>query len=193
MKKISLILLVLFANMVIGQEKGTSDININAGVLTSNDILTLTSDFVLASISGGNIVYDTKKVYPAMGLDYKYAIKKNLFVLVSGSYQKIEEDILVNKQKEGTISRNFISTGLGLEYHYLNSNWFQLYSGVIAGYTFERSNVEYRNNPKENKKNNYFNFHIDAIGIRIGNKLALTGALGLGYKGIFNLGVSYQF
>ncbi len=42
-------------------------------------------------------------------------------------------------------------------------------------------------------KDSFFNFQLNAVGIRVGKTLASFIEFGFGYKGLINLGVSAQF
>ena len=74
-----------------------------------------------------------------------------------------------------------------------------MYSGLGAGYAFGKTTfklgdaLEFKNTNNDNSKINYFTFHVTALGFRVGKKLAAFAELGVGYKGIINGGLSYQF
>ena len=56
-----------------------------------------------------------------------------------------------------------------------------MYSGIGLAYV---STDEFNNN---------FSFQATALGFRVGKKLAAFAELGFGYKGIAQIGASYQF
>ena len=70
-----------------------------------------------------------------------------------------------------------------------------MYSGLGVGYTTTQLKFRPAENSlsKASKENSgLFSFHVTTLGFRFGKKAAITGELGFGYKGIANIGFSYQ-
>jgi len=55
------------------------------------------------------------------------------------------------------------------------------------------ANFNGSSNDLEDRKDGYFNFQVNALVFRFGYKLAGIIEFGNGYKGIANIGLSYQF
>ena len=68
-----------------------------------------------------------------------------------------------------------------------------MYSGVSIGYTLESADFTTSNASIEDKNDGYFNFQLNAIGLRVGKSLAGVAELGVGYKGFASVGLSFQF
>ena len=193
MKKIvSLALLSMISLVAFSQEKGTNEININVGFYTINDLALDLGEIVTTTGTLGTLTYARTTTAPTFGIAYESAIKNNWFFYADAYYQTISEDVFENDVKIGDINNTFITVGFGTNYRYIHGSWFQVYSGasiawtsLIADYT-GASDIEDSNN-------NYFNFHIDALAVRLGSKFAATVAAGYGYKGILNAGLSLQF
>ncbi len=184
MKKL-LIILMLLPNIVQAQKQGTFDLNVGAGILSTNHIINILVDFTTLGVDNSHTTFST----PAINTTLKYAIKDNWFVNAEGIYELEEEELLdKNDAMIGHRTHSYYSVGIGSEYHYLNKNFIQLYSGGVIGGTLTKINT------KGDIDNYYgFNFQLNVIGLRIGKKLAATLELGVGYKGIVNAGLSYQF
>lgn len=168
------------------QEQGTQDLRVGIGFETSNEFLN----------SAGNLIsgvsYANLTVTPAINVSYKTAIKDRWFFYVDGVYQGATEDLLEMTNKVGDVSHDFYSFGLGSDYHYISNEIFQMYSGLSVGYTYQHSKFNYTQDIS-NQNEGYLNFHLNAVGFRMGKKFAGFAELGVGYKGFLNLGASYQF
>ncbi len=125
--------------------------------------------------------------------NYKNAIKKNWFFYADAVFQVITEDVIENNIQVGDVSHLYFTFGFGTEYHYIVKEWFQMYSGASIAYTTRSSKFKTSSSNFEDVNDGFFNFQINAVGFRVGKKLAATLELGVGYKGLANLGVSYQF
>ncbi len=181
MKRVYIFLLLL-PNILQAQKQGTFDFNVGAGILSTNHIINILVDIV--TFDDSRTTFRT----PAINTTLKYAIKDNWFVNADGSYELEKEDLYKNEAIVGHRKNSYYSIGIGTEYHYLNKEFIQVYSGGAIGGTFKTSNT---NGTIENDHG--FNFQLNLIGVRIGKKVAGTLELGVGYKGIINAGLSYQY
>lgn len=190
MKKI-----ILFAGFVAitvisyAQEKGTNDLGFSVGLVTTNDFLKTTEDIINGI---GGVTKRNTNIDPAFNLTYKRTILNNWSLYAEGTYQTMQEDVFENSIKTGDVSYRYITIGFGTEYHYVHKEWFQMYSGASIAYTFQNTNFNTSSNIKDDS-DNYFNFQVNLVGLRVGKKLAGFIELGVGYKGYTNLGLSYQF
>ncbi|AYN03773.1 outer membrane beta-barrel protein [Flavobacterium sp. 140616W15] len=190
------LLLSIFASLSFiltsqAQEKGSSDLSVNIGFATSTELSNLFTDILVSGLTGNQIKTGDIKAGPTLGITYRYAIANRWMVQADGFYQKMSQDIYVNNTKEGKANYTYITVGLGTDYRYISTNFFQMYSGVAVGYTSE--NI--KNSGAQNSANGdgFINYQVNALGFRVGKKFAAFAELGFGYKGIVNTGVSYQF
>ena len=93
----------------------------------------------------------------------------------------------------GDVSHTYLTFGFGTEYHYIVTEWFQMYSGGSIAYTTRSSDFTSSSSSFEDANDGFFNFQINAVGFRVGKTFAGTLELGVCYKGVANLGLSYQF
>lgn len=194
MKKFIIInLLALLSLNLFSQEKGTNEIGVGAGIFTSNDLLFATETIVLDIAGMGTMEYKNQKSGPAIYLNYKKAIKNNWFFYADGAYQTIKEELYSDNLKIGDISNTFLTVGFGTEYHYVHAEWFQMYSGLSIAYSSESEKYTGATSGIDDASRSFFNFHVNAVGLRLGKALGANLELGVGYKGIVNLGVNYQF
>ncbi|SKB28670.1 hypothetical protein [Maribacter arcticus] len=118
-------------------------------------------------------------------LNYKYAVKDRFMVGAAISYEALTghtNDVLVAFGAEDT-EREFTNITFAVEtdYRYVSKPSFQMYSGIGVAYF---TSDQYDTN---------LSFQINALGFRVGKKLAAYAELGFGYKGMAQLGASYQF
>jgi hypothetical protein len=190
------LLLSIFASLSFiltsqAQEKGSSDLSVNIGFATSTELSNLFTDILVSGLTGNQIKTGDIKAGPTFGVTYRYAIANRWMVQADGFYQKMSQDIYVNNTKEGKANYSYITVGLGTDYRYISNNFFQMYSGVAVGYTSE--NIKNSGAQNSADGDGFINYQVNALGFRVGKKLAAFAELGFGYKGIINTGVSYQF
>ncbi|MCB0495834.1 MAG: hypothetical protein KDC79_06840 [Cyclobacteriaceae bacterium] len=187
------VLMVFGTHLLSAQDKGTNEIGIGAGFATTNDFINLTTHLIVSGGSLGNDTYANTTFAPAFGVIYKKAISDRWLFYADGYYQGISQDVLVNDVKVGDVKETFLTVGFGTDYHYVSSDLVQLYSGVAVAYTSQSSDYTGASSDFEDGNDGFFNFQLNAIGLRVGKALAGYAELGVGYKGIANIGVSYQF
>ena len=170
-----------------GQRKGTHDLGSFVGYNSSNEYLNA------AEVLNSNGTYQNTKASLTYGLSYKIASAKNWFFYADGAYQGITEDVLENNVQVGDVSHTYLTFGFGTEFHYIHSDWFQMYSGGSVAYTQHSAKYTTSSTNFDNIDKGFFNWQINALGFRFGNKIAATLELGAGYKGYANFGVSIQF
>lgn len=179
----------VFGMNAYAQEQGTNDLSFGAGIGTSNDFLAATEE-IISNLGGVTTTNQTSG--PSLNVTYKTAIKNNWFFYADGTFQTITEDVVENSVVTGDVSHRYITFGFGTEYHYIHSDWLQMYSGGSIAYTSNYSDFTTSSN-LEDTSDGYFNFQVNAVGLRIGKSLAGFVELGVGYKGFANAGLSFQF
>ncbi|SFW16897.1 hypothetical protein SAMN02927921_00303 [Sinomicrobium oceani] len=92
-------------------------------------------------------------------------------------------------KETGEVSANNYTIAAEGNYLYLNHTKFQLYSGIGAGVSFakEKYNPNEPSSGSDDDSLSHFNFHLNAIGLRYGNKLGVFAEAGFGYKGIIRV------
>ncbi len=179
-------MLFCFTTSLLSQEKGTHEVKFNLGFETSNEFLNTVENI----INGAS--FENTTVSPAFSVAYKVAIKDNWFLFADGNYQTITEDVIENSSKTGDVSHRYLTFGFGSDYHYISNSWFQMYSGLSVAYTSQNSDFTTSSNIND-ESDSFFNFHLNALGLRFGKEIAATLELGVGYRGVANVGLSYQF
>lgn len=194
MKRLFSTLLILsFITTVFSQEKGTHDLSISVGGITNNDFLNIVSEIVVTGVSAGSESYVNSKSTPSIAITYKNALMDNWFLYGDVVYQSFKKDILLSGVAAGSLNNIFLTFGLGSEYHYVHGEWFQMYSGLSLAYTNQYSNYTGNSSEIKDGSGGNFNYQINALGFRVGKSLAGFAELGIGYKGVASIGISYQF
>lgn len=172
-----------------------SELTIGAGVFTSLNVLSITEDLITSTASFGTIDYRNESSSPAIGLNYRLFTSKHFGLFGEVYYQTIKKEIYQssNQSKQGDLTQKFLTAGIGAEYRYIRKKWFSLYSNVSLAFTSENDDYSSSSDEFEDKRYSYFNYHLSALGIRIGNRLGISAEAGFGYKGILHGGLSYRF
>lgn len=184
----------LISNVVLlnAQQKGTSEIKAGYGVLSSNEIGKVFTDIIITPFSETKTT--DEKHSGALFIGYNYAVKDNWTIGTDLVYERYTAS--VNKQNLTVASqKNDIYTlAVNSTYSYISKPKFRMYSGVGLGYTFSNEKLSPNQSDVQSvsSKSSSFNFQVIGAGIRRGGKIAGFAELGFGYKGIINLGISYQ-
>ncbi|AMO19834.1 outer membrane beta-barrel protein [Flavobacterium columnare] len=190
----SLIVLLSSFFSTTAQEKGTSELRISYGIVSTNGIINTVTNILTAPASLGTIEIDNKVSTGVFTLEYNYAILNKLNLGLDLAYETFESDILSNGKVINKQNEEDITLALKSNYNYLSNDNFRLYSGLGVGYTLIRNKTnELSSEGLSFDNSNRFNFQITGIGFRYGKKLGISAEVGLGYKGILNGGISYQF
>lgn len=202
-KKRIVFLFIFYSAFIFSQSQGTSELNISLGVATVEDFRSATTDaatsLVTSVITGEKLTHKDGSSQMAFTLHYSYAIKDRWMLGTSLAYQNIKGNLFLDGEKSGYSHSAVYSLGVESNYRYISKPKFQMYSGLGAGYAFGKTTfklgdeLEFKNTNKDTSKINYMTYHLTALGFRVGKKLAVFAELGVGYKGIINGGMSYQF
>ncbi len=193
-----LILSIIFTGIQLAkaQEKGTNEISIGYGVGSSDQFFDNLVDISVFAVTIGNLTYDNKVFRGPLYVNYNYAIKDQLMIGGTVTYSKITRDVFLSKISLGEQINNIFTIGLESNYRYISNRSFQMYSGLGLGYSVNFSKSRSNSGKKDSRRgqtNSNLNFHLTGIGLRFGKKIAGYFEIGLGYKGVYNLGISHQF
>lgn len=189
------IALVLSISKINAQEKGTSEISIGYGLATNNQIIDALGEAFTYPVTLGTVKYTDEKSSNAIHIGYKYALIDKLMVGATVTYEKNSKTVNANDAKIGSETANIYTFAIEGNYRYVSKESFQMYSGLGLGYTNSAQKFDSidTNASNRNESTGNFNFQVTALGFRFGKKIGFFTELGLGYKGILNAGISYQF
>ncbi|PXW18318.1 outer membrane protein with beta-barrel domain [Chryseobacterium sp. CBTAP 102] len=194
LNKIFIYSLIFNACMLNAQQKGTSEIKIGYGVLSSNEIGKVFSDIITAPFSYAEPKATDEKHSGALFIGYNYAIKDNWTIGTDLVYERYTASVKDQNHIIASQKNDIYTLAVNSTYSYISKPKFRMYSGVGLGYTFSNEKLSPNQSDVQSmySKNSSFNFQVIGAGVRIGGKLAGFAELGFGYKGIINLGISYQ-
>ncbi len=178
------------------QNKFKNNFNINYGLLSNQQFLFLLSSVYQSAFSNINEDnYDQRiKSIGSIGLKYDYQINKTFLVGMQYNNNYIKSKLnyknplyssLVIKSKV-----NFL--GINSSAKYFHKNQLHLYSGVALGVGIY-SGKEIKDSHIEKYRGTRFAWHANLFGLRYGDRVGGFVELGVGYKGIMNVGVVGSF
>ena len=170
------------------------DASIQFGVLSSDQVLDLFGDILLVIITLGNFSKDNVKYSGVPFLTYHYSANSRFgFGGAIGGYSawgdlvRQSTDLLVGDFKE----TNYV-VAAELDYHWIMRPGLQLYSGAGFGVRIRRG--RYTDETDTDRSSKILpTFHINAIGVRFGQKVGFFAEFGYGYKGMLSAGINAQF
>ncbi len=195
MIKHSILIVILALLIAIPTKAQNNEIRANVGLLTTADVGNLFGDLIISTITIGGYTTNNSTSIGAIGVEYWHFRSDRFKIGGLFSYQAINKEVFLAGNKVGDLTDNYFTFLPQISYEYLQAEWVQLYSGVGLGVTIWEQQLE-SGDPKLSGKNAtelMFNFHLNAIGLRIGKALGASLELGVGAKGILNAGLSYRF
>lgn len=178
-------LLLVINSISYSQYQGDHEITIGLGTISTNKMVQDVSSGFSTLMTFGTSTYEISSS-GAINIGYKYAATKRFKIGVVIAHEKIQKtysSIFSRSSGDRSTSR-YVTAAVESDVRYIVKPAFQMYSGLGIGYTM----IDSGNYDGEN----YVNFHFNAIGLRIGKTVALRMELGVGYKGVFNAGLSIQ-
>lgn len=160
----------------------------------------------------GNTRYNNNTVTGALFVTYRYHFTKVISVGVTAAFEH-ESGTWTHRDGsnapapmvvDGSFSRNCYTIAPEVTFNYFDDakGLVRLYSVTGIGYTHRRQNITWNNpygwayNPESylpNPRPDRLHFYLCPLGIRVGRALAGFAEFGIGYKGVFNYGMSYRF
>lgn len=196
MKKLIIGLLILSCFMpLLAQEKGTSEFSLGYGRGSSTLIFYDIGEIFVDVFSFGTVIYDNEKSTGAIHLGYKYSISKHFSLGAMFVYEQITTDVKYTDDVIAKTTNETYTIAIESDIRYVSKEHFQMYSGLGFGYTIgkQKYNSNSSSDPDYNDNVDLYNFQIIALGVRAGKSFGGFAELGFGYKGLLNLGISYQF
>lgn len=194
-KMLSVLLILSCMHPLMAQEKGSSEFSLGYGLATSTQFVYDIGDMWGSIFTLGNVTYDREKSSGAIHLGYKYSIGNKFTLGAVFVYEQVNNDVKSGNDLLGKNVNRFYTLALESDFRYISKEKFQMYSGLGLGYTF--GNQDFEASAATEQDADYqvhlINFQITGIGVRVGKSFGGFAELGFGYKGIINLGISYQF
>jgi len=167
------------------------DLSLSYGVLSIDQFADIFTDVLTIVITMGTFSKDNVEYTGVPFLTYHYSANSRFgFGGAIGGYSS-HGDLQVLGDTVGTFKeRNYIAA-VELDYHWIMRQGFQAYSGAGFGLRYRRGTYQATETDTFNKI--LPTFHLNALGIRFGGKVAFFLELGAGYKGVLSAGVNAQF
>jgi len=185
-------LIIITSPLAHSQDK-PNQISVGYGVITIDEELDLIEDVIGSFISIGTFKTDNTQMSGAAVFTYNHALSDIVHLGGAFAYETITEDVLVADSLAGDLKRQFYTLAAESRFTYIHGSFFQMYSGVGAGITFNTDTFEDKSGNSKSENQTHFNFQLNLLGLRVGNSFAGYAELGYGYKGIVNFGLSIRF
>jgi hypothetical protein len=170
------------------------DLSLQFGVLSSDQVIDIFKEAALIVIPLGAYSKDAPAFSGVPFLTYHYSANDRFgfggaigYYSASGSLVESGGDVVVGEFRE----KSYIGA-VELDYHWIMRPGLQLYSGAGFGVKV-RSGTYVDGAATDTETKAMPAFHLNAIGLRVGQKVAFFAELGIGYKGILAIGLNAQF
>lgn len=201
MKRVTSIVLfcIFFQQTTLAQVRtgGRNEISASYGFVTNSQLLDALLGLGIAFGSLGELTYNATDYSGGLFITYRRSSANNRFHYgIAAGYDKISGDF---SNQSGSKKGDFTDTNITLAAEgavsYMNKPTVRLYGLLGAGYTFNsyKNTVKIGGNEIETLKGSYPNFQFTPIGASFGKNIGGYIELGLGYKGILNLGLYARF
>jgi len=172
----------------------THDISLQFGVLSDDQVLDIFKDIIVVVISLGNFAKDHQKFSAVPFVTYHYSTNSRFgFGGTLGGYSSSGNLLrLSTNLVAGDFKETSYVGAVELDYHWIMRPGLQVYSGAGFGVRIRRGT--YTDETSTDKVTKAVpTFHINALGVRFGQKVGFFAELGYGYKGVLAAGVNAQF
>jgi len=172
----------------------THDASFQFGVLSFDQLLDVFGDVLLVVITLGNFSKDNAMYSGVPFLTYHYSANSRFgFGGAIGGYSSWGDLV---RQSSGLLVGDFKETSYiaaaELDYHWIMRRGFQVYSGAGFGVRIRKGRYTDETGTESFSKA-LPTFHLNAIGVRFGQKIGFFAEFGYGYKGMLSAGINAQF
>jgi len=173
-----------------------NEISINYGLGTTDDMSssfgTIFED-IAYDIFGDSTQYSNGSTGVFL-VTYQHQFAKIISAGPVFGYEILETDVTKGDKTIGTLKHNTFTLGIEARVDYLNKEYFGMYLGLGVGATMIKTKSSSDGaDVSDIDPDSHFNFHVTALGFRVGKKFGGTAELGYGYRGIANVGLYYRF
>lgn len=193
-RSISFILLIICSLTIFGQRLKNPERNqlsAEVGLISTDNMLDVSSGLINSIFSGTKQVNNI--LFGSWFLSYGRHVSDVMTLGVTAGFDRKQGDLQVDNEIVGQYAINALTFAGETKVSYVRNQTVQLYFMFGLGYTIRQETGINYSNDAEGGSVNHLNLQFDYFGFRFGRKVAFTGALGIGYKGLIRGGVSYQF
>lgn len=109
-------------------------------------------------------------------------------------YENNPQSIFTHSNNVGSLEKKNYTVAVEYGKRYFDLNWLQLFFNGGLGITYIDEMLSEKEPTNIKTKSKFvLAYHVNALGVRIGYIVYLNISLGYGYRGILNVGLSYQF
>ena len=168
------------------------DVSVAVGFLSIDQMADILGDVLTIVLTLGTFSKNDVKYSAVPFLTYHYSANSKFgFGAALGGYTSSGELRVVDSTVGVFKEQNYV-VAAELDYHWVMRSGFQLYSG--AGFGVRYRHGTYTDADETDTLNKVLpTFHLNAIGLRVGNKVGFFAELGAGYKGLLSFGLNAQF
>ena len=191
MKATLLLLLsvLIAASSPVSAQEGRNEVSVGVGFATVPDILESFMNVAPLIFTMGLIREEVEWVIPAFTLHHRYHASRLISVGVNVAYQKFDRTLYLLDAHMSTSSINYYTFMGRVDFTYVRTRLFRMYSGAALGFSHARESGE----DVEDRGETYFAFQINAVGLRVGKQFAGYLELGFGFDGVMAAGITHQF
>ena len=167
------------------------DVSLGFGVLSSDQLVDIFGDVAAIIITLGTFSKHDIHYSGVPFLTYHHSSNSRFgYGVAVGGYSS-RGDLRVLDEIVGTYTERNSIGAVELDYHWIMRNGFQVYSGAGFGVRYRRGT--YTTGETQTTDKLLPTFHINALGVRLGQKVGFFAELGAGYKGMISAGLNAQF
>jgi hypothetical protein len=186
------VLLIGSKGMAQKEEFSRNDVRLSYGMTTSTMVALVTgqilSDMFIMPFDSSYRADATG--YGAFTIQYQYRFSKLIQVGAACSFNPGHLSVQYNRGNTQYSTVFFASVLPRIDFNYVNKGVVTLYSGIALGASYYNFKNNYSNAPDKPGNGITFNYHINAIGIRVGKSISGFMEMGFGCLGMLNFGVS---
>jgi hypothetical protein len=188
MKTFIFVLFFLFLNIVLAQEH-KHEIKVSVGAATSAQLR------AYKDVYKNSDKYDYEQDRPSQfSINYDYNYRDDRSYGLYFGYDRDAEHIMAGTHDVGTLIKQEYTLGAEWSFRYVDWGWLQTYAGFGLGIVYIDAQVRSDFGLSLEGSTSFAPaYYLKLIELKLGHRLYLNTAFGVGYKGLINLGLSFQF
>jgi hypothetical protein len=175
---------------------GSTEINLSYGYITTDQILDFSKNLFVSVASLGELQLNATDYTGGIFLTARRRFTGDRFAAgLALGIDNIKGDMKNSAGvKKGTYKFNVFTISAEGVIHYISKPKFKFYGLLGAGYSFFSTKYDVPGEIlNDNIKGGHFNFQFSPIGLKFGDRFGGFLELGLGYKGLGNIGLFARF
>jgi hypothetical protein len=172
------------------------EFSVSFGIGAAPELFGMVDDEVLYTSPAGDLSMENRRFSGAWNFSYRRFVEDKIGVALHYTAERTVRDIVFadNGELSGNRIMRYNTVLISGDYWWIRRNGISLYSQVAAGAgLFRYADTNDFTETVHRDTETVFAYQLTPIGFRFGYNLAMFAELGIGFRGLANVGISISF